>query len=138
MWSSPAPCCLQTAHLAGHEPHLSAALQEADFGLTADKSWAELEATYGDLPRRWVDALSDPRSLYGPPDSETGQQFYSRLKGWLEELPPQGRVLAFAYAGSILGLLRLTVQLSAAQIHYARLTHLRRAGGQWWLERLNA
>lgn len=139
VWSSPALRCLQTARLAGYEqPQLTAALQEADFGLMAGHTWSSLEAHYGDLPRRWVEALSDPRSLYGPPEGETGQQFHLRLQSWLNDLPQQGGALAFAHAGSILGILRLTVNLSAAQIQHAKVTHLRRAGGQWWLETLNA
>ncbi len=137
-WCSAARRCIQTAHLAGQSDYqLTPLLQEANFGLMAGHTWASLEEDYGDLPRRWIEALSDPRSHHGPPEGETGLQFHGRLGQWLEELPEAGQALAFTHMGSILGLLRLTVGLSAARIEYAKVTHLRRAGGQWWLEGLN-
>lgn len=138
IYSSPALRCLQTAQQAGAQPQPAPELQEANFGLMAGHTWNELEREYGELPRRWLSALGDPRSHYGPPEGETGQQFHGRVQGWLAGLPQQGTVLAFAHAGSIMAALRLTVDLRAVNIQHAKLTHLRRAGGQWWLEGLNS
>ncbi len=137
IWSSPARRCLQTATLAGViAPQLSPALLEADFGEMAGHTWSELETRYGPQPRQWIDALSDPTSESGPPGGETGQAFHGRVQSWLDALPDE-TTLALTHAGFVLAALRLTVNLSAARIHHARVTHLRRVGGAWWLEGLN-
>lgn len=136
-WSSPARRCFQTAALAGGPlPRVCPALLEANFGEMAGCTWGELEAEHGDAPRRWIDALSDPHSPDGPPGGETGRDFHSRVRSWLDDLP-DGQSLAFTHAGVVLASLRLTVHLTAAVIRPARLTHLRRAGGAWWLAGLN-
>ncbi|TSA80133.1 histidine phosphatase family protein [Deinococcus detaillensis] len=137
VWSSPARRCLQTATLAGlDKPERSPALLEADFGEMAGHTWSELETRYGTQPRCWIDALSDPTSESGPPSGETGRAFHARVQTWLDALPGE-TTLAFTHAGFILAALRLTLGFSAARIHHARVTHLRRAGGAWWLEGLN-
>lgn len=137
VWSSPARRCLQTAALASlSAPHLSSALLEADFGEMAGHTWSELETRYGPQPRDWIETLSDPTSGSGPPGGETGQAFHTRVQTWLDALPDETN-LAFTHAGFILATLRLTVGLSAARIRHARVTHLKRAGGAWWLEGLN-
>lgn len=141
-WSSPARRCLQTAALAGccaphpSAPRVSPALLEADFGEMAGRTWRELEDAHGTAPKDWIDALSDPASPDGPPGGETGRGFHDRVLGWLDALP-DGQNLAFTHAGVVLASLRLTVQLTAAVIRPARITHLRRAGGAWWLAGLN-
>ena len=136
-WSSPARRCLQTAALAGSPaPHVSSALLEADFGSMAGQTWPELEALHAAAPRRWIDALSDPDSPDGPPGGESGRDFHERVRSWLGNLP-DGSCTAFTHAGVVLAGLRLTVHLTAAVIRPARITHLRRAGGAWWLAGLN-
>jgi alpha-ribazole phosphatase len=138
-WSSPARRCVQTAALAGcPAPRVEGALIEADFGVMAGHTWAELETLHGDLPQLWIEGLADPTSAVGPPDGESGQQFHERVRCWLERLPDDGSVIAFTHAGVILAALRLCVGLSAASVQHAQLTQLRRSGGTWWLERLNA
>ena len=138
VWSSPARRCLDTAKLAGYsELVVSPALLEAKFGVMAGHAWAELEAEYGNAPRTWIDALADPEADSGPPGGETGRQVHGRVRGWLEALPESGAVLAFTHAGVMLALLRLTVGLSAATVQHAKVTHLRRSGGAWWLAGLN-
>ncbi|WP_240501074.1 histidine phosphatase family protein [Deinococcus sp. LM3] len=67
-FTSPLGRARQTARLAGF-PHAAPtpALAEASFGVMAGHTWAELEATHGDAPRAWIEALSDPASPHGPP-----------------------------------------------------------------------
>ena len=138
IWSSPARRCLDTARLAGHaELIVSPALQEAKFGIMAGHTWAELEADYGNAPRAWIEALADPEADSGPPGGETGRQFHERVLGWLDALSEDGAALALTHAGVVLALLRLTVGLRAATIQHARVAHLRRDGGAWWLAGLN-
>ncbi|WP_420593510.1 histidine phosphatase family protein [Deinococcus sp.] len=138
VWSSPARRCLETAALAGYaELIVSPALLEARFGVMAGRTWAELETEYGNAPRTWIDALADLEADAGPPGGETGQQFHGRVRGWLDTLPDNGAALAFTHAGVVLAALRLTVGLGAATVQHARVTHLRRDGGAWWLAGLN-
>ncbi|WP_293914810.1 histidine phosphatase family protein [Deinococcus sp.] len=138
LWSSPARRCLQTAALASYPaPRVESALLEADFGVMAGHTWAELEAEYGDAPRLWTEGLADPTSAAGPPGGESGEQFHDRIQRWLGELPDTGSVVAFSHAGVILAALRLCLNLSAASVQHAKVTHLRRSGGTWWIERLN-
>ncbi|WP_309572031.1 histidine phosphatase family protein [Deinococcus sp.] len=133
-FTSPAGRTRQTAALAGFPQAVpTPALGEADFGVMAGHTWAELEDTHGDAPRAWIDALSDPWADSGPPDGETGRAFHARLRGWLDTLPDDGEVVAFTHAGPLLALLRLTVALSGAEVPPGTVATLRRGGGPWWL-----
>lgn len=124
----------QTAALAGFpEAEPIPALREADFGLMAGHTWAELEAAHGDDPRAWIEGLSDPDSDTGPPGGETGQTFHARIQSWLDALPGTGEAIAFTHAGPIHAALRLTVGLRAAAIPPAAVATLCRADGAWWL-----
>ncbi|WP_221091019.1 histidine phosphatase family protein [Deinococcus aquaedulcis] len=127
----------QTAALAGFpEAVPTPALHEAQFGVMAGHTWAELEALYGEAPRTWIDALGQPGSPLGPPGGETGAAFHARLSAWLESLPPAGEAVAFTHAGPLLALLRLTVGLRAATVPPGTVATLARAGDDWWLVRL--
>ncbi|PNY82925.1 histidine phosphatase family protein [Deinococcus koreensis] len=134
--TSPACRARQTAALAGFpQATVVDALREADFGVMAWHTWAELEGAHGDLPRAWIDALGDPDSPAGPPGGETGRAFHARLRRWLDTLPAGGEVAAFTHAGPLLALLRLSVGLRAAEAPPGTVATLRRAGGHWWLVR---
>ena len=135
--SSPARRARQTAAGAGFPgATVMDALREADFGLMAGHTWAELEAAHGDLPRAWIDALGNPEGDAGPPGGETGRVFHARLQDWLDTLPDDGEVVAFTHAGPLHALLRLTVGLRAAETPPGTVATLRRAGGAWWLAAL--
>ena len=132
--SSPAGRALQTARLAGcPDVHPQPALAEANFGRMAGHTWAELEARYHGEPAGWIAALGDPESPHGPPEGETGAAFHARIGGWLNDLPPDGTVLAFTHLGPVLAALRLTVGLRAAELPPCSVAHLRRSGPDWWL-----
>ncbi|WP_291431725.1 histidine phosphatase family protein [Deinococcus sp.] len=135
-FTSPLGRARQTARLAGF-PHAAPtpALAEADFGVMAGHTWTELEAAHGEAPRTWIDALSDPHSLHGPPGGETGHSFHARVQAWLDDLPA-GEAVAFTHAGPLLAALRLTVGLSAAATPPGTVATLRRDGGHWWLTAL--
>lgn len=135
--ASPSLRARQTAELAGF-PHASAtaALAEANFGVMAGRTWAELEAQFGGKPRGWIDALGDPESLAGPPGGETGRAFHARIQSWLDALPPDGEVIAFTHAGPLLAALRLCVGLRAAETAPGGVAVLQRAQGHWWLREL--
>lgn len=135
--SSPSARTLQTAQHAGFAPQTAAALAEADFGVMAGKTWAELEQTYADLPWHWTKALSDPTLNFGPPQGETGKEFHARLQQWLQGLPAAGEVVAFTHAGPIHAILRLTVGLSAVETPPCTVVTLKRSGGSWWLTGLH-
>ncbi|WP_346763211.1 histidine phosphatase family protein [Deinococcus sp. Arct2-2] len=145
-FTSPAQRARETAELAGF-PHAQAApaLQEANFGVMAGHTWAELETQYGTAPRDWIEALADPDSDSGPPGGETGRAFHARLQMWLDALPHAGTVIAFTHAGPLLALLRLTVSLKAAEIAPGGRGTLHRVtasehsgGGDWWLSHLSS
>lgn len=135
-FTSPLGRARQTARLAGF-PHAAptAALAEADFGVMAGHTWAELEAQCGEAPRTWIDALGDPHSPHGPPGGDTGQGFHTRVQAWLDTLPG-GEGVAFTHAGPLLAALRLTVNLSAVATPPGTVATLRREGGHWWLTAL--
>lgn len=133
-FTSPALRTRQTAALAGCPGAVpTPALREADFGIMAGHTWAELEAAHGDAPRRWIDGLGTPDADTGPPGGETGRSFHARLSGWLDTLPDSGEVVAFTHAGPLLALLRVTVGLRGAEVPPGTVATLRRAGGAWWL-----
>ncbi|WP_415784155.1 histidine phosphatase family protein [Deinococcus saxicola] len=135
--TSPSLRTRETAELAGF-PHAIAApaLAEAAFGIMAGQTWAELEAQFGEGPRGWIDALSNPESESGPPEGETGRAFHARIQNWLTELPQDGDVIAFTHAGPLLAALRLCVSLGAAEIAPGGVAVLKRAEGHWWLREL--
>lgn len=135
--TSPSRRTRETAALAGF-PHatLVPALAEARFGVMAGRTWAELEAEFGEAPRGWIEALADPCADVGPPSGETGRAFHARVGRWLETLPDAGEVVALTHAGVILAALRLGVGLRAAEVRPGGIATLRRAGGAWWLTRL--
>ncbi|ADV67742.1 histidine phosphatase family protein [Deinococcus maricopensis] len=136
---SPARRAFETAVLAGvPDARPVPALHEAHFGVMHGHTWAALETQHGDAPRTWIDALADPHADHGPPGGDTGRAFHARVQGWLNDLPDAGPVVAFTHAGVVLAALRLTVGLRAAEVHAARVTHLRRHEGAWWLVTLNA
>ncbi|MHA0042576.1 histidine phosphatase family protein [Deinococcus sp. PEB2-63] len=135
-FTSPLGRARQTARLAGFPdalPH--PALAEADFGVMAGHTWADLETAHGDAPRAWIDALSDPTSPHGPPGGDTGQGFHARVQAWLDTLPA-GEVVAFTHAGPLLAALRLTVNLSAVAAPPGTVATLRREGKHWWMTAL--
>ncbi|WP_272976196.1 histidine phosphatase family protein [Deinococcus geothermalis] len=133
-FTSPSRRARETAALAGF-PHAAPtpALAEARFGVMAGRTWAELEAAFGEAPRAWIDGLADPHANLGPPGGETGWAFHARVQGWLATLPDQGEVVAFTHAGVVLAALRLTVGLRAAEVAPGGVATLRRAGADWWL-----
>ena len=133
-FSSPARRTVQTARLAGYtDLQTTTKLAEADFGIMAGRTWAELEADYGPAPTDWIAALSDPASLHGPLDGESGTAFHARVQTWLTTLPASGTVLAFTHLGPVLAILRLTVGLRAAELPPCSVAHLRRSLEDWWL-----
>jgi alpha-ribazole phosphatase len=133
VYSSPAARCVQTATLAGYtDIQLVPALTEADFGIMAGHTWAALETEYSSAPAGWIAGLTDPESLLGPPEGETGAGFHARVAGWLSDLG-NGTVLAFTHLGPVLAALRLTVGLKAAELPPCTVVHLRRSGADWWL-----
>ncbi len=136
-YTSPKLRARETAKLAGF-PHTFtvAALTEADFGLMAGHTWAELEARFGARPREWIEALGHPEGETGPPEGETGRQFHARIQNWLAALPGEGEVVAFTHAGPLLAALRLCVGLRAAEVALGGVVVLKRAQGQWWLREL--
>lgn len=136
-FTSPGRRARETAALAGFRQAVPApALREARFGVMAGRTWAELEGTFGEAPRAWIDALADPISDAGPPGGETGRSFHDRMQGWLAGLPEDGEVVAFTHAGPLQAALRLTVGLRAVATPPGTVATLRRAGGQWWLTAL--
>ncbi len=133
-YSSPTRRAAQTAELAGCPGvQTTSALREADFGVMAGHTWAELEAGYGNAPAGWIRSLSDPDSPHGPPGGETGAEVHARVGGWLHTLPDSGTVLAFTHLGPVLAALRHTVGLSAAELPPCSVAHLRRSAADWWL-----
>lgn len=132
--ASPSRRARETAALAGCPGAvITPALAEANFGVMAGHTWAELEAQHGDRPRGWIEALGEPESDAGPPGGETGRAFHARIQRWLTELPPHGEVMAFTHAGPLLAALRLCVGLRAAETRPGGVAVLRRAGHHWWL-----
>ena len=145
VFSSPAARCLQTAALAGCQGvRPRPELREAEFGIMAGHTWAELETAHGSGPLSWIEALSDPSSLDGPPGGESGAAFHARVQRWLNTLPPSGTVLAFTHLGPVLAALRLCAGLRAAEVSPCGVAHLRRSGAEhaaenttdWWLVEL--
>ena len=137
-YTSPSRRARETAALAGFDAALpTPALAEAAFGQMAGHTWAELEAAFGEAPRRWIEALSDPEADEGPPDGETGRQFHARVGNWLGTLPG-GEVVAFTHAGVVLAALRLSVGVRAAEVAPGGSATLKRAGGAWWLAGLGS
>jgi alpha-ribazole phosphatase len=141
VYSSPALRCLQTANLAGYSnSEVEPGLLEANFGVMAGHTWAELETEYGSAPAGWIAALGDPDSTAGPPGGESGAEFHARVSAWLNEFAentvPDHTVLAFTHLGPILAALRLTVGLRAAELPPCTVVHLRRSRADWWLVEL--
>lgn len=137
--TSPSLRARQTATLAGFPQAIPVpALTEARFGVMAGRTWAELEAEFGEAPWGWIEGLADPGANLGPPGGETGRGFHARIDTWLSSLPGTAEVAAFTHAGVILAALRLTVGLRAAEVRPGGIVTLRRAGEDWWLIRLTA
>lgn len=133
-FTSPSTRTKQTAAYAGFSQTTTTDdLAEANFGIMAGQTWSELQNTYDLLPIHWLEALRNPTLDFGPPRGETGLKFHARLQKWLETLPNQGDVVAFTHAGPILGILRLTVSLQAAQASPCAVVTLNRAEHDWWL-----
>ncbi|WP_034388002.1 histidine phosphatase family protein [Deinococcus sp. YIM 77859] len=136
-YTSPSRRARETAALAGFPQAVPvSALAEARFGVMAGRTWAELEAAFGEAPRAWIDGLADPHSDLGPPGGETGAAFHARLQTWLATLPERGEAVAFTHAGPLQAALRLTVGLRAVATPPGTVATLRRAGGHWWLTEL--
>lgn len=137
VYSSPRLRARQTAELCGYpDPTLAPALAEAQFGVMAGHTWAELEEKFDALPRHWIDALVKPDLDFGPPQGETGRSFHARVGEWLAGLPTDGEAIAFSHSGTIQAILRLTVGLGAVATPPATWITLARGGGNWWLTRL--
>ncbi|BDP40075.1 phosphoglycerate mutase [Deinococcus aetherius] len=136
-FTSPSRRARETAMLAGFTQAVpTPALAEARFGVIAGRTWAELEETFGDAPRAWIDALDDPGADGGAPGGETGRAFHARVWEWLATLPDSGEVVAFTHAGPVRAALRLTVGLRAVAAPPGTVATLRRAGEDWWLTAL--
>lgn len=88
-----------TARLAlpAAEIRLDARLREISFGTWEGKVWSELE----DEDRRALDGwLKDPYRCRAP-EGESYEDLLARVAAWLGDLPPTGRVAAFAHGGTI-------------------------------------
>ncbi|WP_040383494.1 histidine phosphatase family protein [Deinococcus apachensis] len=137
--TSPSLRARETAALAGFPQATRVPdLAEAHFGVMSGRTWAELEAEFGEAPRGWIESLADPAGDRGPPGGETGRGFHGRIGRWLETLPDTAEVVAFTHAGVILAALRLTVGLRAVEVRPGGIATLSRAGEDWWLTRLTA
>lgn len=133
-FTSPSTRTKQTATRAGFlQFKTTENLAEANFGIMAGQTWSELQNTYDMLPMHWLEALRNPTLDFGPPRGETGLKFHARLQRWLDVLPHKGNVVAFTHAGPILGILRLTVSLKAAQALPCSVVTLNRVEHDWWL-----
>lgn len=133
-FTSPSYRAQRTAELAGFiAPEVAPALAEANFGVMAGRTWAELERVYANLPWHWTRALSDPTLAFGPPQGETGRDFHARVQRWLDPLPETGEVVAFTHAGPIHAALRLTVGIKAVETPPCTVVTLKRGSGEWWL-----
>lgn len=134
-YTSPSLRSRQTAALAGYaQAERTPALAEADFGVMAGRTWAELERLYANLPWHWTRALSDPTLEFGPPGGETGKAFHARIHEWLLALPQGREVVAFTHAGPLHAALRLTVNIKAVETPPCTVVTLKRsAEGEWWL-----
>jgi alpha-ribazole phosphatase len=56
--------------------------------------------TFIDLARLGPEQLAE-LARTAEPEHETGKAFMARVRGWLAELPAEGRVLAFTHAGVV-------------------------------------
>lgn len=133
-FTSPSLRSRQTAALAGYaQAERTPALAEANFGVMAGRTWAELERLYANLPWHWTRALSDPTLEFGPPSGETGKAFHARIQAWLDQLPKEGDVVAFTHAGPLHAALRLTVNIKAVETPPCTVVTLKRSEEEWWL-----
>ncbi len=96
--SSPALRCRQTAHAAGLDARVDAALAECDFGAWAGRSLAELHAVDPDALSRW---MTDPDTR--PHGGESLRQLLARVARWLdaEAQRGDGQLVAITHGGPI-------------------------------------
>jgi broad specificity phosphatase PhoE len=143
VYSSDLTRALDTARLAGFEPHPDARLRELNFGVFEGGNNTE-NAKHPDFAA-WI---QDPVNRAAPSGESYGS-LRARAMHWLENLPQSGSVLAFSHGGFIqvltCGLLELN-PLAAPRIWRLRITHasitiLERhwipTGAVWMLECLN-
>ncbi|GAA5501163.1 hypothetical protein Dxin01_00894 [Deinococcus xinjiangensis] len=133
-FTSPSLRSRQTAALAGFPSALpTPLLVEANFGVMAGRTWADLERVYANLPWHWTRALADPTIQFGPPQGETGRDFHARIQTWLDSLPETGEVVAFTHAGPLHAALRLTLGVKSVETPPCTVVTLKRSEADWWL-----
>ena len=107
VYSSDLPRALQTASLAlpGTDPVQDARLREISRGVLEGKIDADLtpeEVKIREVMRR-------DRHGYRPEGGENFADVSARVKAWLADLPPEGRVIAFTHGGVVHTVLRLVL-----------------------------
>ncbi len=83
----------------GVKPHIHEGFGEMDFGEWEGLDWSEIVARDGAVAREWE---KDPATI-PPPGGESGDLFYERIEGALEELRSEFRgrsVVLAAHAGT--------------------------------------
>ena len=143
VYSSDLIRAMDTARLAGFEPHPDARLRELNFGMFEGGNNAQ-NAEHPEF-LGWIE---DPVQKAAPM-GESYASLRARAMHWLDGLPESGSILAFSHGGFIqiltCGLLELT-PLAAPRFWRLRVTHasitvLERhwtpSGAVWICERLN-
>ena len=92
-----------TARLAlpAAEIRLEPRLRELDFGVWEGKAWASLTGDDRGALERF---RRDPYREHAP-GGESYEDVQARVRAWLDELPPSGRVAAFTHGGVVRSLL---------------------------------
>ena len=112
VYSSDLPRALQTARLALPEADLvqDARLREISRGVLEGKIDADL--TPEEVGVR--EAMRRDRYGYRPQGGENFADVAARVGAWLDDLPPEGRVIAFTHGGVIHAALRLVLDAPGA------------------------
>ena len=112
IYSSDLPRALQTAQLAlpGVDAVQDARLREISRGVLEGKIDADL--TPEEVKVR--EAMRRDRYGYRPQGGENFADVAARVKSWLDDLPLEGRVLAFTHGGVIHAVLRLVLDAAGA------------------------
>ena len=107
VYSSDLPRALQTASLAlpGADPVQDARLREISRGVLEGKIDADLTPEERDIR----EAMRRDRHGYRPEGGENFADVSARVKAWLGDLPPEGRVIAFTHGGVVHTVLRLVL-----------------------------
>ncbi|GGJ38307.1 bifunctional adenosylcobinamide kinase/adenosylcobinamide-phosphate guanylyltransferase [Deinococcus roseus] len=134
--SSPSLRTLQSCQALCLSPVVHSDLREMDFGIMAGHTWAELQALHGDAPLKWLEDMQDPAATSGAPEGESGQAFFQRVEGVLNQLP-EGNTVLVSHLGVIRAILRLTLDFQHFELSPASLTVLTEHQGIWTLKHLN-